>query len=984
MTNFLRVSTFSLGCALLMSQAANAQTPPLSSEESSVSLKRLSDTLLEEISARQLRKETDIFFLGIIWNSPAEIPFQTKQKAHLLQQLEALSDNGKVEQIQALQRLVKALPITGRVVLPEQDPRWLQANPKLDPVLTPNDKIIVSDTPTTVSVLQDDGSICTLPHAHGVEAEYYVKQCLQHAGKGKTADWAWVVQANGEVRQVGIALWNRSKQDQLSPGAWIWAPTRQLNFPSEVSEELANFIATQGPSGNLATEKHFNASSASSKQLPSNADALAESRKQQGRDLQPTAGDWGTIGLLQTPTARMEEAGHLSYTYSNTYPYTRNNIFLQPLDWLEFGFRYTNISNRSYGPQSYKDKSIDAKFRILKESAYLPELALGFRDVAGTGYFSGEYIVANKRMGNFDLSLGLGWGYLGKADTIKNPLSLFSSRFNTRSNNYGQGGKLSTDSYFHGSTAFFGGIQYQTPWDSLLLKLELDGNDYQKEPSANNQKRSSPLNIGAVYRFSPNIDISLGLERGNKALLGVSLHAQMDKHFIPKVSMPKPVPVAIKPIGSSEFKDATSQVSALATTNITTAATAQPSYRNTIDDIESQTNWRIREIRHQNTTWLIIVTKDGGYYHERLDRMIGVLHRDAPTDITHFRIRYESYGVVTAEHAVDRKEWMQQQTRLMRPSEEKKAITLESEASSNSDSIAQESSTTPSSQVIASKPTKRFDGGLGISYSHTLGGPDGFLLYNIAAEATAKVNLWKGAFVSGVVDARLIDNYDKFRTTGTSNLPRVRTYLREYLTTSRYTMPRLQATQLVKLSDSQFVSAYGGYLETMFAGVGGEYLWRPNNSRLAIGIDANKVQQRAFEQNFDLRDYKTTTGHVTAYWDTGWQDILATVSAGKYLAGDKGVTVDIRKTFKNGVTMGVFATKTNASAQQFGEGSFNKGIYLTFPFDLLLTSYSDTKGTILWTPLTRDGGAKLNRSVNLYDYTRVKDPNALEFKAGNN
>ena len=38
-------------------------------------------------------------------------------------------------------------------------------------------------------------------------------------------------------------------------------------------------------------------------------------------------------------------------------------------------------------------------------------VALGWRDFLGTGAFSGEYVVANKRTGNFDWSLGLGWGF---------------------------------------------------------------------------------------------------------------------------------------------------------------------------------------------------------------------------------------------------------------------------------------------------------------------------------------------------------------------------------------------------------------------------------------------------------------------------------------------------------------------------------------------------------------------------------------------
>ena len=76
---------------------------------------------------------------------------------------------------------------------------------------------------------------------------------------------------------------------------------------------------------------------------------------------QYTASDWGDVGLLQTPTARMDPAGTVRTHFSGVYPYTRGTVMLQPLDWLEAGFRYTDMANALYGPaiaggQTYKDK----------------------------------------------------------------------------------------------------------------------------------------------------------------------------------------------------------------------------------------------------------------------------------------------------------------------------------------------------------------------------------------------------------------------------------------------------------------------------------------------------------------------------------------------------------------------------------------------------------------------------------------------------
>ena len=61
-----------------------------------------------------------------------------------------------------------------------------------------------------------------------------------------------------------------------------------------------------------------------------------------------------------------------------------------------------------------------------------------------------------------------------------------------------------------------------------------------------------------------------------------------------------------------------------------------------------------------------------------------------------------------------------------------------------------------------------------------------------------------------------------------------------------------------------------------------------------------------------------------------------------------------------GLSFGVFASFTDVSADQFGEGSFDKGIYFNIPVFGNLINYS-------WRPLTKDPGAKLIRKNTLHD-----------------
>src|SRR5574343_1192414 len=123
----------------------------------------------------------------------------------------------------------------------------------------------------------------------------------------------------------------------------------------------------------------------------------------------PLQGDFGGVGLMQTPTARMMEEGNVSLGFSRVEPYGRLSLALQPFEWFEGVFRYTSVSTVPYaadvtGKQSTKDKGFDFKVRAWTESRWLPQVAVGLRDVGGTSLFSGEYVVASKRWNDFDFS----------------------------------------------------------------------------------------------------------------------------------------------------------------------------------------------------------------------------------------------------------------------------------------------------------------------------------------------------------------------------------------------------------------------------------------------------------------------------------------------------------------------------------------------------------------------------------------------------
>ena len=660
-------------------------------------------------------------------------------------------------------------------------------------------------------------------------------------------------------------------------------------------------------------------------------------------------GDWGGAGVLQTPSARFADAGEANFTLSYTEPYTRLSIMLQSFDWLEAGFRYIDIANRDFGEvsttgQSLKDKSIDARFRLLKESAYVPALALGFRDVGGTGLFASEYVVSNKRLGEFDFSLGLGWGYLGSRGDVQSPLGFISDRFDERQLQTGEGGEFNVKTYFRGPMSVFGGVVWSptnTPWQ---FKLELDGNDYQSEPQNNPQTQRSPFNIGATYRVNDNVDLSAGFERGDALMVGFTLHTNFRQlRSQAKLLDPPPEPLMAEPV----------------------IAATEAQWVDVAGRLESQSGLRVRRILQNQHTVTVQAEQDSDHLPARaLGRAARVLHNSSDTTIDWLDVSVESRGMNIIDYSVKREAFVNELSQPMPEGQPNGSVFASSPARSTG-------------EVVFEAPEKKHDVGLGFNYSQNLGGPDAFVLYQLNAELSGEYRFSRGVWASGDLNYRLLDNYDNFTFTAPSALPRVRTFIREYLTTSEITVPNLQLTAANQLGQEWFGMAYGGLLESMFGGVGAEVLWRPTASRFAFGVDVNYVQQRDFEQDFGFRDYRVATGHATLYAKTGFEGVLAQVKVGRYLAGDIGTTLDLSREFNNGVRVGAYATFTDVSAEQFGEGSFDKGIYVDLPLDLLLPTRTRSVAKLLYSPLTRDGGARLERQFTLYDLTQDRDTDRL-------
>ena len=661
----------------------------------------------------------------------------------------------------------------------------------------------------------------------------------------------------------------------------------------------------------------------------------------------PTGADFGGVGLLQMPTGRLPADGEVTLAAHHSGDYDFYTVGMAVYPWLESTIRYTEILDRLYGPnpsfsgnQSYVDKSFDVKLRLLQESYWVPQTAVGFRDIGGTGLFSGEYLAASKRAGFLDTTLGIGWGYLGRRGNIKNPLIDLSSSYATRTGSSSTGA-VNASNFFHGPAALYGGVEAYLPWYDLRLKLETDGNNYRHD-AAGKMAQKSIWNAGLVLPITRWADITVSYERGNTLGATLALHTNLSAAR----PMPDSGPAPVSPLPPAAPQLVTRNWGAVAEqlrTNAGYTDTRIYSDGTTVTVYGEQQNFRDREQGQQ--------------------RAARVLAANVPSGVSRLRIVNENERMATTETVVDVAQLRESTLSLVEPADKI--------ATTHSAPVA-----TPAGNLLT-RDRKTWDATVAPQLLQSFGGPEAFYMYQFGLNAHGSVWLNDWAQLHTAWFANIKNNYNKFTYLDTNSdaLPQVRTRVREYVAHNPMRMDNLQLTTFAHPASDWYADAYAGYLEMMYAGVGSEVLYRPYASRWAAGVNVNDVRQRNPSDRFGLLQYHVVTGFATLYYQIGDdRSTLLSLSAGRFLAKDRGVGIDVARRFDSGIIAGAYANFSNVSAQQYGEGRFTKGFYISIPFDLMTVHPSTLRANIGWEPLTRDGGQMLSRAVELYSVTDERAP----------
>lgn len=652
---------------------------------------------------------------------------------------------------------------------------------------------------------------------------------------------------------------------------------------------------------------------------------------------------FGMPGLIDLPSAEVAPDGTLGVSVFDFPAGRRTTLVFQIAPRLTGAFRYSRVPGLfSAGPALY-DRSFDIHYQLLDEGQLQPAVAIGLRDFIGTGIYSSEYIVATKSITpTLRATAGLGWGRLGSKGGIGTP---FADR---PALDYGEGGKTNTNQWFRGEVAPFFGLSWRAT-DKLTLKAEYSSDGYVREVAAGELDRKSSVNIGAEYALSPMASVSAYYLYGSE--MGVQFSLALDPHKSPYPSGVEKAPLPVRPRPSPKADPE----------GWSGAWTADPEVHPGVQKVLAES-----------------LAKEG----QQLEAMsLGATRAEV-------RIRNERYS--TQPQAIGRTARIL--TRALPPSVETIVITsvangmpvssvslrrsdIEALENENASEILRRATITDALSAPGEplRPTDglfpRFSWALTPSFEFSAFDPNDPLRYGLGAQLSATYEFMPGLIASGSVRQRVLGNIGDNDRTSNSIAPHVRSDVGNYQAHGDLAIQKLTLGWYERPAENLYSRVTVGLLERMYGGISGEVLWKPIDSRLALGAEVNWVRQRDFDQRFDFRDYETVSGHASAYYDFG-KGYVGQIDVGRYLAEDWGATFSLDREFANGWRVGAFATLTDMSEEEFGEGSFDKGIRITVPLAWITGRPSANKINSTIRPLTRDGGARVNVDDRLYDTVR--------------
>ena len=660
---------------------------------------------------------------------------------------------------------------------------------------------------------------------------------------------------------------------------------------------------------------------------------------------------FGQTGLINIPSAEIHEEQSVYFTFNRSNYIKLGTLTVTPFDWMEASYFYYRPDDLLWGATKglYLDKGFNVKFSYKPKNILLPTFALGLDDFAGTGQFTREHILSTYSFNNFKLTAGLGWGKYAGTSTIKNPLSFVSDGFTNRPENaFGNGGEPNYNLWFKGPTAPLLGIEYKiNKINNLSVKIEHDPYDYFKfgccgeglsEESFFKRPKDLDTNFGLSYKFKDLGNIDLSYVKGNSWNLSFSIGFTGAKNYKKK----------------NKFKPS------IKNNNFRQNSAKNEFYLDLLENLNS--NKLYLQTANLDASSLNITIESNDHFNPIIYSSRAAYIANEVSKLNNINLNYIEVGHIN------------------------RGIKINSAKYSTNDL----SLTHRLPNILIKRNTIIKDSNLKAHYDHEfrptvnfpvlinqflpdirthVGSPQRFLYTGFGIKASTEIQFSRNIVFYSVIAKSLIDNFDKKLSIPNSDLANVRTEVVDYLQqSSKDIYISNMAIESIWSPYSNFYAKFSlGYLESMYGGVASELMYKPFNGNTAFSYEHNDVQKRDFDQKFSFSNYKITTKHINIGHYHPKTNILAKFSYGNYLAGDTGYTLDLSRRMPNGWQAGIWFSNTNISAEDFGEGSFDKGFYIHIPLSIFSKEYNKNMRSFSLRSMTRDGAQKLELRNRLID-----------------
>lgn len=657
----------------------------------------------------------------------------------------------------------------------------------------------------------------------------------------------------------------------------------------------------------------------------------------------------GATGLIDMPSGDAQKDATFSFSTALIGPVTRATLSFQFSERLSGSFRFQTWRDWDTlipGDAEESDRSIDLRYQILKEGKIAPALTIGLQDLTGQGLFSSEYLAATKTFGDkVKVTAGLGWGRLGTDGGIGAP---FGSRPAVDPL-----GVPNSDQWFRGEAAPFAGVEYKVN-DNWTLKAEYSSDAYVLEDSERGLiERDSPFNFGVEYQRNPYMRFGAYSLYGSEFALAFHIILDPKSRATGGIVGKAPVPVKARPARAADPEAYDS--------GWVSQPDAGPILRQNLAKRLAKDGIAVENLAYTADTVQVRIRNgriDAG--SQAIGRTARALSHVMPASVEVFEIVPVVNGIGASKVTIRRSDLEALEYTADNASLLRERVTVTDAGPAPAWSLGDEEL----------YPKFRWSLRPVVRLSEPMEGDIGLRL-------SANYDMAPGWVLSGSIYKELASNREG--SVSTSTLPRVRTDGSRYNEFGDPALEKLTLAWFARPADSLYSRVSVGYLERMHAGVSGELLWKPVDSQLALGAEVNYTRQRDTDGGlgFGEYDYDIVTGHVSAYYDFG-NGYLGQLDVGRYLAGDVGATVSVDRVFANGWRVGAFATVTDVSAEEFGEGGFDKGVRLTIPFNWALGTDTRRGLDLNFRPNGGDGGARLSVDDRLYQSIREYHTDGLD------